>query len=215
MHFKKRSWKKRIQQKMWRIPLLFFPLPVFFFFCGDTEGVGAYPSCLWLKAALNESPARCTALHMWAFGDSAPCSRIALKVPFEPPRATRTPSMFCPYQSLNQDSSASQPSPLQTSFFTTSRVRDYVKENWPHSDCSSIILPFLESLLLPPHSKHLISTIVIWFPLILLGNLGAKTSILKHRLKGTFSWANCYLLNSGYRLIQYKVRHIIALQIKA
>lgn len=153
--------------------------------CGQRQGT-----------ALNDSPAQCRALHMWIPGQ---CSEGVLRtLPLVPEH------LPCFVRSLNWDSLASQPRPLQARFFHYLQVRDYSKENWPHSDCSSITLPLLETLLLPPHSKRLIPNFLWSYS----GTLGQRLAFWNiATTSGTFSWANCCPFNSGFWLIQVKVMH--------
>ncbi len=99
-------------------------------------------------------------------------------------------------------------------FFRYLKVRHYVKENWSHFDSTSTTHPFLETLLLPPDSKQLISKFVGSFTNSVSSDFirqawakDLNSEILAELWEEALSLVHCCSINSRYRLIQYKVLH--------
>lgn len=99
-------------------------------------------------------------------------------------------------------------------FFRYLQIRHYVKENWPHLDSTPTTNPFLETLLLAPDSKQLISKFVGSF-----SKSASSDSIREAWSKDLNSEISVELweealqqvhrcsINSRHRLIQFKVLH--------
>ena len=99
-------------------------------------------------------------------------------------------------------------------FFRYLQVRHYVKENWPHFDSIPTTHPFLETLLLPPDSRQLISKFVGSFTKSVSSDFireawskDLNSEISAELWEEALSRVHCCSVNSRHRLIQYKVLH--------